>query len=55
VERESQLADFSGFAFLEKEVHHPVVDEALREGLRAASAQRMQQIVVEMVGLEVPE
>ena len=55
VEREPQVADAPGLAFLEQEIEHTVVDEAAVEHLHrvlAAAADRMEQVEVDVVGVQ---
>ena len=55
MEGKTEVADASGSLFAPQEVDHAVLDIALLEGLPAAAADGMQQIVVEVVGPELLE
>ena len=55
MEREAKLADASGLALFKDEVHHTVVLVALLEGLVAAAADGMHQIVVKIICLHLLE
>ena len=55
VERKSQIADTARFPLSEQKVQHPVVDIAGAERVDSAVADRMQQIVVDIVHLQVLE
>ena len=56
VERPPEVADPPRLAFAQQEVQHAVVDEAFVEGLDALpAADRMQQVVVDMVDLQLAE
>ena len=55
VEGESHLADAARLTFLEQEIHHAVFDIALAEGPDTAAADRVHQVVVEIIGLQLIE
>ena len=55
VERPSEVPDPSGGAFALKELQHAVVDETRLEGLKTLSAERVEQVVVDVVDLQLLE
>ena len=55
VEREAQVADAARLTLLHQVVDHPVLDVAGTEGLDAPIADRVQQVIVEIIGLQVLE
>ena len=55
VEREAQVADAARLTLLHQVVDHPVLDVAGPEGLDAPVADRVQQVIVEIIGLQILE
>ena len=55
MEGESQIADASCFLLLDEEFHHPVLHVALFESRDAATADGVQEIIVEIVRLQLLE
>ena len=55
VEREAEVADASGGAFLQKPIYRPVLDVALGERLESAVADGVEKIEVDVVGPECLE
>ena len=55
VEGESEVPDPARFLFLAQEVDHAVLYVALLEGLLAAPSDGMEEVVVEIIGLELLE
>ena len=55
VERETQVADPAGFTFLDQIIEHAVLDIAGTEGFDTAVSDRVQQIIVDIIGLQVLE
>ena len=53
VEGEAHIADASGFALLEQEVHHSVVHITLAESPVSATADAVHQVVVKVVRLQL--
>ena len=55
VERKTELAYLAFLALREQEIHHSIILEPGFEAFRSASSEGMQQIVVDVVGLQVFE
>ena len=55
VEGKSELADLPFLPVRLKQVHHPVVHEPVVESLKASAAEGVEQVVVQIVRLKVPE
>ena len=55
MERPSQTANTACFAFLDKKVDHAVVYIALTELLHSATANHVQQVVIDVIHLHVFE
>ncbi len=55
VEGKSELADLPFLSVGLKQIHHPVVHEPVIESLKASPSERVKQVIVQIVRLEVPE
>ena len=53
VEGEAKMPDVPGLAFLQHEIHHPVVHISVLECLDASASDSVQEIIVEIVGPEL--
>ena len=55
VERETEIANPTGFFLLHQPIEHTVIDIPRTETLFAAKPQAVQHIIIEIIRLEIPE
>ena len=55
MERETQITDTSGFTFFNQVIQHSVVDITSTEGFNTTISNRVQQIIINIIGLQVLE
>ena len=53
VKGESEISDASLLPLLHQEIHHPIVHESFIKLCHASAADGVEEIVVQMVGLEI--
>ena len=53
VKRKSQIADSSRFTLLHQKIEHAVIDISSPEGLNTAIPDRMQQIIIDIIHLQI--